>query len=96
MAKSNPHVGSNFDDFLAEEGLLEEATARAIKRVIAWQFQEAMKAKRVTKSAMAKKMRTSRSALDRLLDENDTGLTIDTLSRAAQALGYRVKLELAA
>jgi antitoxin HicB len=96
MAKSNPHIGSNFDDFLAEEGLLEEATARAIKRVIAWQLQEAMKAKRVTKSAMAKRMRTSRSALDRLLDENDTGLTIDTLSRAAQALGYRVRLELAA
>ncbi|MDE0855696.1 MAG: helix-turn-helix transcriptional regulator [Nevskia sp.] len=96
MAKSNRHIGSDFDDFLAEEGVLEETTARAVKRVIAWQLQEAMKTQRVSKSAMAKRMRTSRSALDRLLDENDTGLTIDTLSRAAQALGYRVKLELAA
>lgn len=96
MSKRNRHVGSDFDDFLAEEGMLEAATAVAIKRVIAWQITEAMKARGLTKKAMAERMHTSRSHLDRLLDENDTGLTLDTLSRAAQVLGYRVKVEFAA
>lgn len=95
MAK-NKHVGSSFDDFLAEDGRLEEATAIAIKRVIAWQFEQAMKASGVNKTTMAERMHTSRAALSRLLDENDTGLTLDTLSRGAQALGYRVKVELIA
>jgi DNA-binding Xre family transcriptional regulator len=96
MAKQNPHIGSTLDDFLSEEGVLEEVSARAIKRVIAWQLREAMKAQGITKTAMAERMHTSRSMLDRLLNETDTGLTIDTLSRAAQALGYRVNVELAA
>lgn len=96
MAKSNQHVGSSFDDFLQEEGLLEEANAVAVKRVIAWQFAEAMKAQGVTKKEMAERMHTSRSSLARLLDERDTSLTLDTLSRAAQALGCRIKVELAA
>lgn len=96
MAKKNVHIGSNFDDFLAEDGRLEEATAIAIKRVIAWQFEQAMKSMGITKTAMAGRMRTSRTVLGRLLDENDTGLTLDTLSRGAQALGYRVKVELVA
>jgi antitoxin HicB len=96
MAKRNPHIGSNFDDFLSDEGLLENTTALAIKRVIAWQITEAMKLRGLSKKAMAERMHTSRSHLDRILDERDTGLTLDTLSRAAQALGYRVKIELAA
>ena len=96
MAKRTTHIGSTLDDFLSEEGLLEEASARAIKRVIAWQLAEAMQTQGLTKTAMAERMHTSRSMLDRLLDETDTGLTIETLSRAAQALGYRVKVELAA
>lgn len=96
MSKRSPHVGSDFDEFLAEEGILEDVTAVAIKRVIAWQIAEAMKVRGLTKKALAERMQTSRSHLDRLLDENDTGLTLDTLSRAAQALGYRVKVELAA
>ena len=96
MRKRNPRIGSDFDDFLAEDGRLEEATAVAIKRVIAWQISEAMKARGLTKKTMAERMRTSRSHLDRLLDVNDTGLTLETLSRAAQALGYRVRVELAA
>ncbi len=96
MAKLNQHVGSDFDEFLAEEGILEAATAVAVKRVFAWQIAEAMKARGFTKKAMAERMHTSRSHLDRVLDENDTGLTLDTLSRAAQALGYRVKVELVA
>ena len=96
MAKHNAHIGSTLDDVLAEDGVLEEVSTRAIKRVIAWQLQEAMKAQGLTKTAMAQRMHTSRSMLDRLLSETDTGLTLDTLSRAAQALGYRVKVELAA
>jgi antitoxin HicB len=93
MNKQN--IGSNFDDFLAEEGMLEEVTAVAVKRVIAWQIEQEMSAQRITKTAMAKKMRTSRASLNRLLDENDTSLTLTTLASAAAALGRRIKLELA-
>lgn len=93
MKKQN--VGSDFDDFLAQEGLLEEVTAVAVKRVIAWQIAQEMAAQKLTKTAMAKKMRTSRASLDRLLDENDTSLTLTTLAGAAAALGRRIKLELA-
>jgi predicted XRE-type DNA-binding protein len=96
MAKRTTHIGSTLDDFLSQEGVLEEVSARAIKRVIAWQLSEAMKTQGLTKTAMAERMHTSRSMLDRLLNETDTGMTIETLSRAAQALGYRVKVELAA
>ncbi len=94
MAKQNARVGSSFDDFLASEDLLEDATALAMKRVISWQLAQAMKSRGLSKKAMAERMHTSRSHLDRLLDKNDAGLTLDTLSRAAQALGYRVKIEL--
>jgi predicted XRE-type DNA-binding protein len=96
MAKKNIHIGSSFDDNLAEDGQLENATAVAIKRVITWQFEQAMKLSGISKTTMAERMHTSRAALSRLLDENDTGLTLDTLSRGAQALGYRVKVELVA
>ncbi len=88
-------IGSNVNDLLADDGTLEAVTAVAIKRVIAWQIAEAMKAEKLTKKALAERMHTSRSHLDRLLDANDTGLTLDTLSRAAQALGRRLKVELA-
>ena len=93
MTKQN--LGRDFDDFLAEEGMLEEVTAVAVKRVIAWQIEQEMKAQKMTKTAMAKKMRTSRASLNRLLDENDTSLTLTTLAGAAAALGRRIKLELA-
>ncbi len=93
MKKQN--VGSDFDDFLAQEGMLEEVTAVAVKRVIAWQIEQEMAAQNLTKTAMAKKMRTSRASLNRLLDENDTSLTLTTLAGAAAALGRRIKLELA-
>lgn len=88
------NIGSNFDDFLQEEGILDEANAVAIKRVIAWQIDQEMKAQKLTKSAMAKKMRTSRAALNRLLDETDTSLTLTTLSRAATVLGKKFRIEL--
>lgn len=89
----NPHIGSTFDDFLQEEGLLEASSAVALKRVIAWQLANAMKAQGVSKSAMAARMRTSRSQLDRVLGGEGSGMTLETLSRALDALGLRVTLE---
>jgi len=91
---SNLHVGSRFDDFLAEESMLEETTAVAVKRVIAWQIEEEMAIQNLTKTAMAKKMHTSRAALNRLLDDTDTSLTLTTLASAAAALGKQVRFEL--
>lgn len=90
----NKHIGSNFDDFLDEEALLEDATATAMKRVIAWQIKQEMKAQKLSKTAMAIKMHTSRAALNRLLDETDTSLTLTTLASAAAALGKQVRVEL--
>lgn len=91
----NPHIGSELDDFLAEEGLLEEVSALAIKRVVAWQLRAAMKEQKLTKKAMAERMHTSRAALDRVLDENDPGMTLATLARAARVLGKRVEIKVA-
>ena len=93
MAKKN--IGSSFDDFLKEEAILEEVTAVAMKRVIAWQIAQEMKAQQLTKTALAKRMHTSRAALNRLLDENDPSLTLTTLASAAAALGKKVNLQLA-
>jgi len=90
----NPHIGSNFDDFLSEQGLAEEVTAAALKRVIAWQIAEAMKSQNVTKKILADRMHTSRTAVDRALDQNDPGMTLATLASAARALGQRVEVRL--
>ena len=92
MAKKN--IGSSFDDFLKEEAMLEEVTAVAMKRVIAWQIAQEMKVQQLTKTALAKRMHTSRAALNRLLDENDSSLTLTTLASAAAALGKKVNLRL--
>jgi antitoxin HicB len=83
------HIGSDFDEFLAEDGLREEVTATAIKRVIAWQLAQAMKAKHITRTEMAVRMHTSRAVVNRLLDENDTSVTLATLSRASVAEACR-------
>lgn len=91
--KSNPHAGSDFDSFLAENAMLDAATAVAMKRVIAWQIDREMKSQKMTKAALANKMRTSRAALNRLLDESDTSLTLTTLASAATALGGRLRTE---
>ena len=87
-------IGSNFDDFLKEEGLYEQTTAAALKKVLAMQIEEGMKTQQLTKTAMAKRMHTSRAALNRLLDDSDTSLTLTTLASAASALGKSVKIEL--
>ena len=94
--RKNPAIGSSFDQFLAEHDLLEKSTAAAIKRVITWQLTEAMKTEGISKKMLAERMHTSRSHLDRLLDERDTGLTIETLGKAAHALGRNVRIELCA
>ena len=91
---SEQHIGSSFDDFLAEEAMLEKVTAVAVKRVIAWQIAQEMKAQHLTKTELAAKMHTSRAALNRLLDEKDTSLTLTTLAGAAAALGKKLKIEL--
>lgn len=88
------HLGSNFEDFLKEEGLLEETTAIATKRVLAWQIAEAMKKQNLSKTEMASKMQTNRASLNRLLDGNDTSLTLMTLAKAAAVLGLKVNIEL--
>ncbi|MBM3532701.1 MAG: Fis family transcriptional regulator [Alphaproteobacteria bacterium] len=87
-------TGSRFDDFLEEEGLLAEAEAVAIKRVLAWQVAEAMRARKLSKDAMAKRMRTSRSQLDRLLDPETASVTLATMTRAAAAVGKRLNVKL--
>jgi antitoxin HicB len=89
------HLGSEFDDFLREEHLLEAAEATAAKRVIAFQITKEMKRRRLTKSRMASLMKTSRPALERLLDPANPSVTLSTLQRAASALGKRLKVELA-
>ncbi|HVV65683.1 MAG TPA: hypothetical protein VHC42_09445 [Rhizomicrobium sp.] len=92
--KKNPHQGSSFESFLREEGIYEEVTATAMKRVLAWQIAQAMKKQRVTKSMMAKRMRTSRAALDRLLDADNTSVTLQTMGRAAAVLGKELSITL--
>lgn len=91
----NKHIGSNFDDLLREDGMQEEVTAAAIKRVIAWQLSQAMKAKHISKTEMANRMHTSRMVVNRLLDENDTSVTLATLARASLAVGIPLRFELA-
>jgi DNA-binding Xre family transcriptional regulator len=94
MRKKKGRVGSSFDDFLKEEGIYEEVTARAIKRVIARQLDELMREQRLTKSELARRMDTSRAQLDRLLDPNNESVTLGTLTRAAQAVGRHLRMEL--
>jgi phosphoribosylformylglycinamidine (FGAM) synthase PurS component len=84
------HSGSTVDSFLDEEGIREEVEAVAIKRVLAWQLERAMREQQKTKQAMAKQLRTSRSQLDRLLDPQNVSVTLDTITRVARALGKRV------
>lgn len=88
------HIGSSFDSFLQEEGLKDEATVHAIKRVLAWQIEQAMAEQGITKSEMARRMETSRAQLDRLLDPKNDKVQLDTVQRAAAAVGRTLHLEL--
>ena len=91
----NPHVGSDFESFLVEDGQLEATTAVAIKRVLAWQIAAAMKDANVSQAELARRMRTSRAVVHRLLDADDPSITLSTISRAASALGKSVRVQLA-
>ena len=93
--KGKDHSGSSFDNFLEKEGIREEVEAVAIKRVLAWQLEQAMQEQQKTKQAMAKQLHTSRSQLDRLLDPRNVSVTLDTITRAARALGKRVIIRMA-
>jgi antitoxin HicB len=92
--KRNPHHGSALDDLLKEESVLDQFQAVAIKEVIAWQIQKAMKQKKLSKNRMADLMHTSRAQLDRLLDPEQGNVTIETLQRAANVLGRPLRIEL--
>jgi antitoxin HicB len=90
----NKHIGSSFDDFLKEEGSLVETEAVALKRVISFQLEQEMQRAGLSKTELASRMDTSRSAVDRLLDPENHAVTLRTLERAAGVLGKRLKLEL--
>lgn len=90
----NPNRGSSFEDFLKEEGILDASNAAAVKRVLAWQIEQAMRTQHITKSAMAARMHTSRSQLERLLDPEKTGVSLETIQRAAAVVGRGLRIEL--
>lgn len=92
--QSFDHSGSSFDGFLEEEGIRDEVEAVAIKRVLAWQFEQAMRKQRKTKLAMARELRTSRSQLDRLLNPENASVSLETIARAARVLGKRLEIRI--
>jgi antitoxin HicB len=92
--RRNKHLGSSFDEFLRSEGLCEEVTTLAWKRVLSWEVTEAMKKEGISKSEMAKRMGTSRSQLERLLDPENPNVQLDTVQRAATAIGKRLTIGL--
>ena len=94
--RRNHHIGSSLDDVLQEEGIYEEVTAMALKKVLARKFVQAMKAQRVTKTTLAKRMGTTRAQLDRILDPENTSMTLMSMVRTAAALGQRLDLDLGA
>ncbi len=95
MIGMNKYSGSSFDDFLAEEGILEEVSARALKRLLALQIADIMAETNISKAKLAEKMNTSRSQLDRLLDPDNTAVTLESLDRLARAVGKQVRIEFA-
>ena len=93
---TNKHLGSDFDDFLRDEGILDDAEAAAAKRVIAFQIAREMESSHISQSELARRMKTSRSAVERLLDPTNHSVTLQTLERAASAVGKRLKIQLTA
>ena len=94
MTRRNKHIGSSLDEFLKEEGVVAETRAVALKNAIAWQVQKAMEKEKITKVEMARRMHTSRAALDRLLTPGNASVTLQTLTRAARAMGRDLRIEL--
>ncbi len=91
----NPYTGSDFDNFLAEEGTLEEVSARALKRLLALQLEEILAEAQMTKSSLAERLHTSRSQVDRLLDPDNTAVTLESLEKLARAVGKQLRVEFA-
>ena len=91
---NNNHIGTNFSDFLKEDGIYEEVNDIAIKRVIAYQLEQEMKAQNITKTKMAEMMNTSRAVVNRLLNPDNSSLTLSTLESATQALGKRLNISI--
>ena len=89
---SNPYIGSDFDEFLREEGIFEEVEAAAIKKVLACMIEQAMAETHITKSEMARRMGTSRTQLDRLLDPANPSVTLSTIAQAAKAIGKKISI----
>ena len=94
MSKPNRHIGSSLDDFLREEGVLEESRAIAIKETVAFQIHQAMETEKISKIEMARRMKTSRAALDRFLAPGNASVTLQTLTKAARAIGRDLRIEL--
>jgi antitoxin HicB len=94
MKFKKKHLGSSFESWLEEEGILEESTNYAVKNVLAWQLAQEMKKKNLTKQQMATAMNTSRAQLDRVLDPKRGNATLETLQRAALAVGRKLRVEL--
>jgi len=94
MRKKNKHIGSSFESFLKEDGIYEEVTAAAIKRTIALQIEQEMAAQHISKAEMARRMRTSASQLGRLLDPDNDKIQLDTLYKAASAVGKALEVSL--
>ncbi|MEQ9643594.1 MAG: helix-turn-helix domain-containing protein [Alphaproteobacteria bacterium] len=94
MTKTPGRIGSTFDDFLKDEGVHEETTAIAVKRVLAWQLTQAMADRALSKNQMARSMNTSRSQLDRILDPDNDRIQLDTIIKAAKVLGRELRIEL--
>jgi DNA-binding Xre family transcriptional regulator len=88
-------IGSSFDDFLDEEGLRADCEAGALKRVVAWQIEQEMKRRKMSRAKLASRMKTNRATLDRLLSEKESAVTLQLLEQAALALGRKLKIELA-
>ena len=93
MSKKN-YRGSDFRDFLNEQGILGEVEARALKQALSLQLDQLLKKEEITKTQMATRMKTSRAAVDRLLDASNSSVTLNTLGKAARALGRKVRIEL--
>lgn len=94
MSKNKGRIGSSFESYLQEQGTLEETTAIAVKRVLAWQLEQAMEEKQLSKNQMAKAMKTSRSQLDRILDPDNDRVQLATLTAAARVVGRQLRIEL--
>jgi len=94
VSKAMGRIGASFEDFLKEEGTLEETSALAVKRVLAWKLRQAMSERAISKAEMAKAMRTSRSQLDRILDPDNQSVQLDSIIKAARAVGRTLRVEL--